>query len=98
MLRRDNMSERMEAYCILAKAYRLRGEVANFFKYTTKAVTSEGDGCAEICYELGMHYLSQTDYDEALIWFHAAINTPCLLNLQTHRFAEEQIEKCYDKI
>ena len=90
--------ERMEAYCILARAYRLRGDVANFFKYTTKAVTSEGDGCAEICYELGMHYMAQADYDEALIWMNAAINTPCLLNLQTHDFAREQLEKCYSKI
>ena len=40
--------EKMEAYCILAKANRLRGDVANFFKYTTKAVTSAGEGCSEI--------------------------------------------------
>ena len=90
--------ERMEAYCILARAYRLRGEVANFFKYTTKAVTSEGEGCAEICYELGMHYMTQTDYEEALIWFHAALQTPCLLNLQTHHFTNEQLAKCYERL
>lgn len=90
--------ERMEAYCILAKAYRLRGEVSNFFKYTTKAVTSEGEGCAEICFELGMYYISQTDYEEALIWFHASLNAPCLLNLRTHQLANEQLAKCYQKL
>ena len=90
--------ERMEAYCILAKAYRLRGEIANFFKYTTKAVTSEGDGCAEICLELGLHYATQLDYEEALIWFHAALQTPCLLNLQTHAKAREHLDECLEKI
>ena len=90
--------ERMEAYCVLARAYRLRGEVANFFKYTTKAVTSEGDGCAEICFELGMHYAGQTDYEEALIWFHAALQTPCLLNLQTHKFTHEKLADCFEHL
>lgn len=90
--------ERMEAYCILARAYRLRGEVANFFKYTTKAVTSEGEGCAEICYELAMHYLTQTDYEEALIWFHATLQTPCLLNLQTHKYAQEKLGDCFEHL
>lgn len=91
-------AERMEAYCILARAYRLRGEVANFFKYTTKAVTSEGEGCAEICYDLGMYYLTQTDYEEALIWFHAALQAPCLLHLETHKCTQEKLGDCFEHL
>ncbi len=90
--------EKMEAYCILSRAYRLRGEVANFFKYTTKAVTSEGEGCAEICLELGLHYMSQCDYEEALIWLSAALTTPCLLNLHTTRDANAQLADCFEKL
>ena len=87
----------MEAYCILARAYRLRGDVANFFKYTTKAVTSEGEGCAEICLELGLHYSTQLDYEEALIWLNAALQTPCLLNIRTHSLAQEHLNECLEK-
>ncbi len=90
--------EKLEAYCILARAYRMRGEVASFFKYTTKAVTSEGDGCAEICLELGLHYAVQGDYDEALIWFNASTQTPCILNVQTHKYATQHMAECFDKL
>lgn len=90
--------ERMEAYCILARTYRLRGEVGNFFKYTTKAVTSEGEGCAEICLELGLHYATQTDYEEALVWFNAAMQAPCILNLQTKKHAASQLAECFEKL
>ena len=90
--------ERLEACCILARTYRLRGETANFFKYTTKAVTLEGEGCAEICFELGLHYASQLDYDEALIWLHAALNAPCILNIKTTKHAASQLAECYEKL
>lgn len=90
--------ERMEAYCILAKAYRLKGDVLNFFKYTTKALTSEGDGCSEICLELGIHYATQSDYDEAVVWFHAAIQAPCLLNIQTTKTAMTNMADCLEKL
>lgn len=90
--------ERKEAYCVLAKAYRLKGDIPNFFKYTTKAVTSEGEGCSEICLELGLYYASQKDYEEAAIWFRAAIDAPCLLNLQTIKKAMENMADCMEKL
>lgn len=92
-----SLEENMEAYCILARAYRLRGDIANFFKYTTKALTSEGEGCAEICLELGLHYSTQLDYEEALIWLNASLQTPCLLNIRTHALAQEHLNECLKK-
>lgn len=89
---------RLEAYCVLARAHRFRGDTMNFFKYTTKAVTSPGDGCAEICLELGLYYATQDDYEEALIWFHAATQAPCLLSLQVGEKARENLEKCLEKL
>ena len=53
---------RMESYCVLAKAYRLKGDITRFFKYTTKALTSEVDGCSEICRELGLFYDAAGDF------------------------------------
>lgn len=90
--------EKMEAYCILARAYRLGDEVGNFFKYTTKAVTSEGDGCAEICLELGLHYMAQNDFEEALIWLNAALQAPCILSLKARHEAAVRLSECYKKL
>lgn len=90
--------ERMEAYCILARANRLQHNIPNFFKYTTKAVTSEGDGCAEICLELGLYYVSVSDYEEAVIWFHAAMQAPCILNIQVPAFACQNLADCLEKL
>lgn len=89
----------MESYCVLAKAYRLKGDLAKFFKYTTKAVTSEGDGCSEICRELGLYYMSVSDYREAIIWLYAAANTTApLLKLTAQTDSFQDLSICYEKI
>ena len=70
----------MEAACVAARAARLAGDVADFFKYAMKAVASEG--CSEICCELGAFYIEQQDYDEAVIWlYNAAYETESVLNI-----------------
>lgn len=72
--------ELMEAACVAARAARIAGDVADFFKYAMKAVASEG--CAEICCELGAFYLERQDYDEAVIWlYNAAFETESILNI-----------------
>ena len=43
-----------EGCCVAAKAARLRGDAVSFFKYTSKVIA--GDGCSEICCELGHFY------------------------------------------
>ena len=72
--------ELMEAACVAARAARLAGDVADFFKYAMKAVASEG--CSEICCELGTFYMERQDYDEAVIWlYNAAYETESVLNI-----------------
>ncbi len=74
--------ELMEAACVAARAARLAGDVADFFKYAMKAVTA--GGCAEICYELGSFYRERQDFDEAVVWlYNAAYETESVLNIHS---------------
>lgn len=56
--------------CVAARAARFRGDSTSFFKYAMKLVA--GEGCAEICCELGDFYLEQKDYEEAAMWYYNA--------------------------
>ena len=56
---------RKEASCILAHIYRLEGNKNEFFKLTMKDMLT--DPCSEICYELGMFFLTERDYAEAVL-------------------------------
>ena len=56
-----------EAACVVARAARIAGDTAKFFKYAMKVVACEG--CAEICCELGAYYLGVQDVDEAVVWY-----------------------------
>ncbi len=70
-----------EAACVVAKAARIVGDTAKFFKYAMKVVACEG--CAEICCELGAYYLGVQDVDEAVVWYYnAAYETESILNLR----------------
>lgn len=76
--------ELKEAACVAARAARLAGDVADFFKYAMKVVAC--DGCAEICCELGEYYRQIEDYDEAVVWFYnAAYETECILSVRSGR-------------
>ena len=77
-----SMDEIREAACVAARAARLAGDVADFFKYAMKAVVSEG--CAEICCELGAYYMERKDYDEAVVWlYNAAYETESILDIHS---------------
>lgn len=79
---RRGEEELMEAACVAARAARLAGDVADFFKYAMKAVASEG--CAEICCELGAFYMEREDYDEAVVWlYNAAYETESILDIHS---------------
>lgn len=70
----------MEAFCVLAHAYRLKKDTPQFFKYALKNVVSES--CSEICYEIGCYYESIDDLEEAAIWFYNAVfETTPILNI-----------------
>ena len=73
---------RKEASCILAHIYRLEGNKNEFFKLTMKDMLT--NPCAEICYELGMFFLAERDYEEAVLWFYnAAYETESILDIHT---------------
>ncbi len=59
-----------EACCVTARAARLRGDEVSFLKYAMKLTA--GEGCAEICCELGDFYLARKDYEEAAVWYYNA--------------------------
>ena len=82
VLAKDNCSkeELLYATCVLARACRLSGDTANFFKYALKAALS--DSCSEICMELGYFYESAGDLNEAHIWYYnAAFETTPICNI-----------------
>ena len=87
--------EKLEAVCVLAKAYRMLHRDAKFLKY----VFSEVGICAEICYEIGQFFYENGEYQESMRWFTVASNTQPLLNIKYGgEFANEGIENCRMKL
>lgn len=96
-----------EAACVAARAARLAGDTADFFKYTSKVLAC--GGCAEICCELGAYYLEKKDIAEAVLWYYnGAYETESILNLRCsgdialrglseayHAFGEEELAQRY---
>lgn len=75
------VDEIKEAACVAARAARITGDTAKFFKYAMKVAACEG--CAEICCELGEYYLGIEDVDEAIVWYYnAAYETESILNVR----------------
>lgn len=64
------VQEKKEAACVLARCYRLSNDINNFFKICLRDMVATP--CAEICIELGEYFFSQSDYNEAAIWFQNA--------------------------
>lgn len=61
-----------EAFCVLAKAARLREDIHSFFTNAIKCIAD--GGCSEICVELGEYYADAGEYAEAVMWFYNAAN------------------------
>lgn len=71
-----------EAACILARRARLKGNATELMKYCLRDMLETP--CAEICLELGMHYLENNDYEEALVWFaNASHETESILDIHS---------------
>lgn len=89
------LEEVKEAACVLARAYRLQGDLPNFFKNAIKEVAAESS--SEICYELGEYYLNQEEYMEASIWYYnAAYETESILNIHcSGDWSLERLALCY---
>lgn len=63
-----SLDEMVEACCVVAKAARLEKDITTFFKYTSKVIA--GEGCSEICCELGHFYEETGDLAEAALWYY----------------------------
>lgn len=62
------MDELTDAICIVTHVYRLKKDIANFFKYCLKNIATQP--CSEVCYELGEYYFEKQDMNEAIIWYY----------------------------
>lgn len=90
-----SMDEMVEACCIVAKAARFDKDTITFFKFTSKVIA--GEGCSEICCELGYFYEAAGDFAEAVLWYYnAAYQTSPVLSLAAA--GEEPLQgliRCY---
>lgn len=95
----DNRAEdeKLEAVCVLAKAYRLLKKDAKFVKY---ALLSESGLCSELCYEIGQYFYENGEYSDALHWFTmASMHTGPILNIHYgEKYPNEGIENCKVKL
>lgn len=91
-------AEFAQACCVAARAARLRGDTAGFFKYAVKMVA--GEGCSEICCELGDFYAGVSDYEEAAVWYYnAAYETAPELSLKAgNERALQGLITCYEAL
>ena len=92
--------EQMEAFCVVVRACRLSGDVAEFYKYAMRAAASDEEIPAEICYELGCFYRQQGDLPEAAMWFYNARHeTESILDGKCGgELAEEGLEGCREDV
>lgn len=93
-----SMDEITEGCCVAARAARLRGDTVAFFKHTSKVIA--GDGCSEICCELGHFYEASQDLEEAAVWYYNAVyETQPVLALGSG--GEEPLQgliRCYEQL
>ncbi len=89
--------EKLEAVCVLAKAYRLLKKDAKFVKY---ALLSEIGLCSEQCYEIGCYFYENAEYTDALHWFTMAGEyTKPILNIHYGgKYPNEGVENCRVKL
>ena len=89
-----SMDEVKEAMCVLARAYRIQGNLPKFFSFALKDAVTEA--CAEMCCELGKYYESQGDIAEAVLWYqNAATETESILDIRTSgEIPREGLKRC----
>ncbi len=90
--------EVIESCLVVAKSARLRGDAVTFFKYASKVIA--GEGCSEICCELGHFYEESGDLEEAVIWYYnAAYETVPVLTIGSgDKEPREGLVRCYEKM
>jgi len=90
--------ELVEACCVAAHASRLKGDEVSFLKYVSKVIV--GEGCSEICCELGDFYAERGDLEEAIIWYYNAVyeTVPVLKLSAGGRDGLEGLIQCYERL
>lgn len=63
--------EQREARCVLARAYRLQGNIPGFVSLCLRDAVA--DPCAEMCSEIGHYFYDCGNYSEALCWLNDAV-------------------------
>lgn len=93
-----SVDEMVEACCVAAKAARLMGNERLFLKYTSKVIA--GEGCSEICCELGHYHEAARDYEEAAVWYYNAVyETAPVLSIATGGCeALDGLVRCYEML
>lgn len=89
-----SMDELKEAMCVLARAYRIQGNLSKFFSLALKDAVTES--CAEMCCELGKYYEAEGDIAEAVLWYqNAATETESILDVRTSgEIPREGLKRC----
>lgn len=85
-----------EASCVIARAARLQGDDAAFFKYALKDVAT--DGSSEVCCEIGEYFMNKQDYEESAMWFYnAAFETNSILYIRSSGdIPLTALSRCYE--
>lgn len=79
-----SMDEVKEAFCVLARCYRLKGDIVSFMECALKDAATVS--CAEICCELGAYYESARNTSEAVMWYQNALTeTESILDIRSSK-------------
>lgn len=68
-----SLDMKKEAICSLCHIYHETGDIPRFFTLAFKLMPDAV--CGELCYEIGSYFMENADYEEAMQWFDAAVNT-----------------------
>mgnify|MGYP002626275007 CR=1 FL=1 len=93
-----SQKELTEACCVAARAARIKGDTVSFFKHACKVIA--GEGCSEMCCELGDFYAERFDFEEAAIWYYnAAYETTPSIEISTGKQRPiKGLINCYEKM
>lgn len=94
----ESIARMKEAGVIQARASRMEGDDASFFKQALKDMLT--DPCAEMCVEIGKYYEERKDYEEATLWYYnAAFETESILDIRAHTIIPlKRLSFCYDML
>lgn len=77
-----SIDEVKEAFCVLARCYRLKGDIVSFMECALKDAATAS--CAELCCELGIYYESTGKIPEAVMWYQNALTeTESILDIRS---------------